>query len=134
MKPRDVKLSRRLAMDYLLIGIAMGGSREMVGKLIQPSEMLTDRGRLLLKATLDKDRKTIAAVFHERGFDVQSDESVCHAVIRNIKNSNADQSAMAVAEHMSEQMQSFLDLDDVIVQLEKATTALKQFQSHKETQ
>ena len=130
MKPRDVKLSRRLALDYILIGIAMGGSAEHVAKLIEPSEMLTDVGKLLMASALKCDRAAIADVLHSRGYKISDSKSVCEQIIHLIKESNAEQSAMSVADHMSEQMQSFTDLEDIIDQMEKSVLALKQFQQH----
>jgi len=132
MKPRDVQLSRRLALDYLLIGIAMGGAAEAIAARIEPTEMLTNVGKLFMAAAISKDRQRFVDVFHARGYKVADGETICEAIIRIIKESNADQSAMAVADAIAEQMATFTDLADTITQMEKAIEALKHFQQQKE--
>ena len=134
MKPRDVKLSRRVAIDYMLIGIAMGGSAKLVAEYIEPSEMLTDVGKMLMKAVLDQDRTAIVDVFHGRGYKISDQSSVCQQLIQIIKESNAEQSAMGVAESMAEQMQSFTDLDDILDYMEKCVFALKTFRQHEKNE
>lgn len=126
MKPREVKLARRVAIDYLLIGMAIGGSDNIMQAIIDPSEMLTDVGKRLMKAALERNPKDFRNYFETRHtFRFSSDENVGEGLIRLMKESNVDQSAHAISECMAEQLTKSDSIEDTIDVLYRATQALE---------
>lgn len=134
MTPREVKLARRVAVDYMVIGIAIGGAGKWLGERLQPNEMLTSVGKKLMEAALKQDRQSFAdtlAVRHQ--FQLGENERIGDGLIRLIKESNVDQTAHAIADQMAEQLTTFVDLDDAIETLERCVSALHDARAKKES-
>lgn len=132
MTPREVKLTKRVAMDYMIVGMAFGQANVM-SKLIQPEELLTHTGRALYAAATTGDRDTFREVIRSRfGFSMDEKERTAEGLVRIIKESNVDQYAWAVGEQLAEELASFNELADMVEILERATLALKHAQKERE--
>lgn len=126
MKPREVKLARRVAVDYLLIGMAIGGSANAMQTIIAPEEMLSDVGKRLMKSALEGKPSDFRNYFETRHtFRFSPGENVGQGLIRLMKESNIDQSAYAISECMAEQLNDATSIEDTIEILNRATEALE---------
>lgn len=134
MTPRDVRLSRRIAVDYMIVGMAIGGAAEALVARIQPNEMLTHSAREMYEAAIAGDRDKFKEIFSRRtGLEFRDGESIGKGLVRIIKENNVDQYAFEVGDLVAEQLAAFDDLDDMIAILERATVALRQAKNERES-
>jgi hypothetical protein len=130
MTPREVKLTKRVRLDYMIIGMAIGGLGKTLEARVQPDEMLTHVGRAMYAAAINSDRERFKDAF--TGFDFAEGEGIGEGLIRILKESNVDQYAYAVGDQIAEQLASFDELADMIEILERATVALRSAKRERE--
>ena len=81
----DMVATRALALDMLVIGMALGARASTVKKQVPPPRMASRTGRSLMNAIVNRDATTGQDIFrHRLGVDIREGEQAYDAVMRTV--------------------------------------------------
>lgn len=129
LKPSEVKIARRVAIDFLIIGMALSGKTgsAKVLKTLQPDDMVSAHGKKMLGAIHTGDRELFAAYLEQRlGVKMKPNELAVDALIRFVCDTNIEWAARESTDIIIEQVRDDAPLEDVAGALERLLSVMNQ--------
>jgi len=113
---KTIQLQRRLLVDAMLLGVVLAkeGDAAKIREELEPKDMITASGQLLLESIVSQDRKRFASLLRRRfGIDLLPDKTVAESLLSHAKRSNAVMAALDMSEILLHEIRNANTLEDI---------------------